>query len=1052
MREDEEMEDGIDFVITWVDGNDPAWRSERKQFADASGLSSDARFRDWNLLRYWFRAVEKYAPWVRKIHFVTWGHLPAWLDTGNPKLHIVKHADFIPSEYLPTFNSHTIELNLHRIEGLSERFVYFNDDVFLLRPTGKEFFFRDGLPCDSFGLSSPQFSSRTIGTIAAASTAIINDAFDKASAFRKNRRKIYDPRNGIKRILRTKILSRIYKRYFPGFEHWHVTYSFLKTTFNEVWTFSGKELRLTCLDKFRGRNNVSPCVMKYWQLASGNFAPRGTSGGIAIHLKSDKSVQHACHAILSQKYNVACLNDTSFLRDVDGAMRSILGAFSKMLPQPSSFELPVSWFQHDLIGESHGYAVMAEDQIRQTSSSGGMFTLLAEEILRRGGVVCGAAFDSDLKCRYRLVSNISELKPLRGSKYVQSVVPAGLFPEIKRHLENGRPVMFTGTPCHAEALRRFIGRQDRNLLTVDFVCAGVPAPRYFDKYLNDAFGKDNVVGYDFRNKVNGWRPTLCLSFKDGTVTYRSLKEDEYMRAFSAKFTILPGCFNCRFANQMRRSDITLGDFWGCPKEVNDGLGTSLVMVNTLAGVSMFESVRGRMKKVQWYDLCQLSKGNSRLASAPPKHPRYQSFQIDVERMPFKEAVKENLKRHPRSVAILNFHFESMNYGAVLTAYALNKALNSMGYLAQNINFRPPLPRLLRKGNNPLMDEFRRRRLPMTCDIDSLKRLKLLNRRFSSFVVGSDQVWNHKLTEWFADLYFLPFAKAKRRRIAIAASFGDDPMQLYGRRTLRSLLSPFTAISVREQSAAKSLQKIGIAAKPVCDPVFLIPCSEWREMAADSSEVPSENVCVWYGVNAAGRAAIRRYLPACWRVFQGGVYNLRNLSVEEWLARVANASLLVTDSFHGTCFALIFGVPFAVIAPKGTKQGRIRNLLDAVGLSNRIFENETDMPSPEELSKPYDTSAVAEKLSEMARELREFMDESLSSPLANKQTQKGKAKKELLIFAFKKSVCMAFRMPFACCKKAILNPLHVRKAFCQSLTLSWQKICGYLSMANRQRKI
>ena len=96
----------IDFIMTWVDGNDPAWRSERKQFADASGLSSDARFRDWNLLRYWFRAVEKYAPWVRKIHFVTWGHLPAWLDTGNPKLHIVKHADFIPSEYLPTFNSH----------------------------------------------------------------------------------------------------------------------------------------------------------------------------------------------------------------------------------------------------------------------------------------------------------------------------------------------------------------------------------------------------------------------------------------------------------------------------------------------------------------------------------------------------------------------------------------------------------------------------------------------------------------------------------------------------------------------------------------------------------------------------------------------------------------------------------------------------------------------------------------------------------------------------------------------------------------------------------
>ena len=127
----------IDFVMIWVDGNDPEWQKEKAKYDErvVTTANSEVRYRDWDNLQYWFRAVEKFAPWVNKIHFVTWGHLPPWLDTSNPKLHVVNHKDFIPEEYLPTFSSHTIELNLHRIEGLAERFVYFNDDTFLMAPT-----------------------------------------------------------------------------------------------------------------------------------------------------------------------------------------------------------------------------------------------------------------------------------------------------------------------------------------------------------------------------------------------------------------------------------------------------------------------------------------------------------------------------------------------------------------------------------------------------------------------------------------------------------------------------------------------------------------------------------------------------------------------------------------------------------------------------------------------------------------------------------------------------------------------------------------------------
>ena len=110
------MEDPIDFVITWVDGNDPEWKKERDQYAALVHGEKDnsiIRYRDWDLLRYWFRGVERFAPWVNNIFFVTWGHLPEWLNTDHPKLRIVKHSDFIPAEYLPTFSSNVFEYYFH---------------------------------------------------------------------------------------------------------------------------------------------------------------------------------------------------------------------------------------------------------------------------------------------------------------------------------------------------------------------------------------------------------------------------------------------------------------------------------------------------------------------------------------------------------------------------------------------------------------------------------------------------------------------------------------------------------------------------------------------------------------------------------------------------------------------------------------------------------------------------------------------------------------------------------------------------------------------------
>ena len=140
----------IDIVIPWVDGSDPVWQADHAKYrASKSADNHPARYREWGLFRYWFRGIEQNAPWVRKVHLLTYGHLPAWLEPDHPKLHIVNHRDFIPEEYLPTFSSHAIELNMHRIPDLAEHFLYFNDDVYLMKPSRPEDFFRDGLPCDT---------------------------------------------------------------------------------------------------------------------------------------------------------------------------------------------------------------------------------------------------------------------------------------------------------------------------------------------------------------------------------------------------------------------------------------------------------------------------------------------------------------------------------------------------------------------------------------------------------------------------------------------------------------------------------------------------------------------------------------------------------------------------------------------------------------------------------------------------------------------------------------------------------------------------------------
>lgn len=325
-----------DFVIFWVDDTDPAWReafSEARKRANPEDDASLIRIRCWHNLHYWFRAVERFAPWVRRVHLVTWGHLPAWLNTSHPKLNIVRHEDFIPDRYMPTFNSLTIGLNLHRINGLSEQFVVFNDDMFLTRECRAEDFFRNGVPCDMARLSVVQPSS--IGHLIYNDLELINAKWNKKEVIRQNPGKWFAPCYGVSNLLKT--ITLLPWSMFTGMLDHHVPQPYLRSHCSRCWEEWEKPLDETCRHTFRHLTNVTDYLFRYDMLAAGEFVPR-SMGDCSLMTLTDSSIESICNDIRNRRWRMVCLNDSNDIADFEALRERLNGAFESLLPQKSEYE------------------------------------------------------------------------------------------------------------------------------------------------------------------------------------------------------------------------------------------------------------------------------------------------------------------------------------------------------------------------------------------------------------------------------------------------------------------------------------------------------------------------------------------------------------------------------------------------------------------------------------------------------------------------------------------------------------------------------------------
>lgn len=315
------------------------------------------------------------------------------------------------------------------------------------------------------------------------------------------------------------------------------------------------------------------------------------------------------------------------------------------------------------------WAAIANDKdIQISSSSGGVFALLAENVVKSGGCVYGAAFSNDFYSVHHIkVEDTSDLSALKTSKYLQSDT-YGVYKDIKKKLMTGRKVLFSGTPCQTAGLRAFLGASEYdNLISVAVICHGVPSPKLWRKYLDYivSSGDYRIKDINFRHKKNGWNNFgLYIKKENRKDYYKELSFDPYLQMFLQNICLRESCYQCFAKEKGSGADITIGDFWGISEvapEMDDGLGTSLVLVHTKKGQEFYESIADCLiqKKVEYKDAI---RNNTAYNTSVQRPTARDVFFEELNNMPWKcfEKKYANISFRKKLKRILNhFHMNRM---------------------------------------------------------------------------------------------------------------------------------------------------------------------------------------------------------------------------------------------------------------------------------------------------------------------------------------------------------------------------------------------------------
>lgn len=320
----------IDFVVLWVDDSDPDWLALKDQYEQHQEQETQRLYRDYQTFHYWFRMVEKNVPWVNKIYLITWGHLPSWLNPQHPKLEIIRHQDYIPEQYLPTFNSNVIELNLHRLEQLSENFILFNDDMFVIKPIKPSDYYKRDLP-KLTAVYNAIVPFESFSRVIYNNVEVLNRHFKQKQALRRSWQKFFHPSYG-RDLLRNFCLL---PWGLTGYVNYHLPSPLKKSTLARLWQL--EEPTLDRMSRNHVRNHatdINHWLLNYWQIESNQFEPAPRSFGQFMTISDYESIQ-ACLRDKSSK--VICVNDSVATQTED--LERLAQLFQHYFPEKSEFEL-----------------------------------------------------------------------------------------------------------------------------------------------------------------------------------------------------------------------------------------------------------------------------------------------------------------------------------------------------------------------------------------------------------------------------------------------------------------------------------------------------------------------------------------------------------------------------------------------------------------------------------------------------------------------------------------------------------------------------------------
>lgn len=310
----------IDFVLPWVDGSDPEWLTEKKHYQSKHRGHSDSisnnRYQDFGTLRYVLRSIEQNCPWYHKIYLITANQRPQWLRTDHPKIEIISHQQlFIQPQNLPVFNSSAIEMNLINLKGLSEQFIYLNDDTVILRPTPPERFFQQGLAVDFLchgwlkrGKLFQHLRGQNSWVDALNNNIALINRTHQPNTLAGHY--LFHPSYSLLDKLSNTLLKYCYQHYF-WFTHWHLPQPYTRHTLQQVYQHFEPEILACTANRFRAASDLTIYLNRYWHLASGTFIPHKYNDGFVQNISDLAELQQAINH-LNQHHDIRfiCLNDT----------------------------------------------------------------------------------------------------------------------------------------------------------------------------------------------------------------------------------------------------------------------------------------------------------------------------------------------------------------------------------------------------------------------------------------------------------------------------------------------------------------------------------------------------------------------------------------------------------------------------------------------------------------------------------------------------------------------------------------------------------------------